>query len=378
MKNILSNSLKTLTASAIGVIAITLASTPADAIVPSTPALWGVDEDDGQLFTIGDYTDVNNTFMDFGQLKWNDNGILRKIGSDIESFTLDKDGTAYLGLDRGLGEFADLPNVNTLLSFNIKDAVQDNTVVNVLGIIGAAPNNEGINYDHKDDNISGLSIDPETGNLVALLKNFTTATDENGNVVMDKNGKPKKQVLADELYVISKEDGSLVEEIGAIKFADSDGTRPKFRSGSGEDIEFDHQGNLYVTDNEDDQLYQVDPDTGEIIAVIDTNQKEGFQDENGSPAGSVKIEALAWDFMNNKLIVNDDDNDAYGEQTLQQGGNVYFGSIEGLTDVEGIDFVPTVDGEVVPKSVPEPASTLGFLTIAALGAGSLRKRQQRS
>ena len=308
------------------------------------PTLWGVDEDDGQLFSIGDYNDAANTFTDFGKLKWNNNGTLLNIGSDIEAFTLDADGTAFLALDRGLGEFEG-QHVNTLLSFNILDAEVDNTVVDILGVIG----NVSL-YDDGGDNISGLSIDPTTGSLFALLKN--DAPDQNSRKIVDL------------LFEIDKADGSLIGSTNQIQGSGEVANKA-------EDMEFDTNGNLYVTDNGDDELYLVDPETGEIIDVVDENQHDGLD-----VGDSVKFEALGWDFQNDQLIGSDDKNNVFAALTTQNGENSSLGKINGLTDVEGIDFVPTADGQ--PTSVPEPASLLGLAAIGAIAAGGALKKKARA
>ena len=68
----------------------------------TTPRMWGIDEDDGQLFSFEDYTTLTG-FQNYGQLKWDDNGTIRTVGQDIEAMTLDEDGTMYIALDRILG-----------------------------------------------------------------------------------------------------------------------------------------------------------------------------------------------------------------------------------------------------------------------------------
>ncbi|MGB5712496.1 MAG: hypothetical protein WBM44_16485, partial [Waterburya sp.] len=54
-----------------------------------------------------------------------------------------------------------------------------------------------------------------------------------------------------------------------------------------------------------------------------------------------------WDFANNRLIGFDDNDESLAKLTLEAGNNYeyYDTSSMGLTDVEGIDFVPTEDGE---------------------------------
>ncbi|MGB5632940.1 MAG: SdiA-regulated domain-containing protein, partial [Waterburya sp.] len=269
------------------------------------PKLWGIDEDDGQLFVMTNYTD-SSTMIDYGKLKWNDNGTVKNIGSDMEAMTLDANGDMYIALDRKLTGSG---NAATLLKFNIADA--STTADNVVEIIGVI----GINFDSSSDNLSGLSIDPNTGQLVALLKN-------NGSSATDK------------LYVISKVDGSVIQEIGNITGLGESST-------NAEDIEHAPDGNLYVTDNADDHTYKVNSLTGAIIEVVDNNQKDGLDSD------SVKFEGLGWDFANNRLIGFDDNDESLAKLTLEAGNNYeyYDTSSMGLTDVEGIDFVPTEDGE---------------------------------
>ncbi|MDJ0898736.1 MAG: hypothetical protein QNJ55_07985 [Xenococcus sp. MO_188.B8] len=286
----------------------------------TTPRMWGIDEDDGQLFSFEDYTTLTG-FNNYGQLKWDDNGTIRTIGSDIEAMTLDEDGTMYMALDRILdvddngGTYC-----ATLMSFNIQDALlvgSGDNVVEILGVIQIPCNSDS-------DNVSGLSIDPLTGDLVALLKDYN-----NGN-----------NTVHDKLYKISKTDGSLVQLIGSINGLGE-------QSRQAEDIEHAPDGTLYVTDDDDDETYKVNPSTGEIIEVTDQSQDNGL-----AGVSSVKFEALGWDFGNNRLVGNDDDNEVIAQLTLQEGNNYSYGDTNGLslTDVEGIDFVPTPDGEPISST----------------------------
>ena len=272
---------------------------------PVVPTLWGIDEDDGQLFSMGDYTD-KNTMTDYGQLKWNNNGTPEIINTDMEAMTLDENGDMYIALDRklsGTGRGA------TLLKFNIADASE--TSDNIVQVIGEI----GIDFNSGGDNVSGLSIDPNTGQLVALLKN---------------GGSDK-----DELYVISKSSGNVIKTIGAIQGLSQAST-------DAEDIEHAPDGTLYVTDNADDHTYKVNGSTGAIIEVVDNDQKGGLGSD------SAKFEALGWDFANNRLIGFDDDRESLAKLTLENGNNKeYYQTRDklGLTDVEGVDFVPTIDGQ---------------------------------
>ncbi|WP_144053365.1 hypothetical protein [Xenococcus sp. PCC 7305] len=301
----------------------------------NTPRLWGIDEDDGQLFSFEDYLTFTG-FTNYGELKWDNNGSIEAIGEDIEAMTLDEDGTMYMALDRILGVPDNGEYCATLMSFKIQNALEARTGNNTVSILGAIQ----IPCDSYKDNVSGISIDPLTGDLIALLKDYN-----NGN-----------QSVHDKLYRISKFDGSVVDldnngdpqAIGTIQGLGEQSRRA-------EDLEHAPDGRLFVTDNDDDKTYEVDRNTGEIIAVIDQSQEDGLGLSSGD---TVKFEALGWDFGNNILVGNDDDNEVIAQLTLQDGQNQSYGDTDdmGLTDVEGIDFVPTPDGEPIDSTVATPFS----------------------
>ena len=285
--------------------------------------MWGVDEDDGVLFSIADYTQIPSGpvaagLTSYGKLKWNDGGTIRTIGDDMEAFTLDVDGTAYIALDDDLGGTHD----QVLLSFNVNTAsTTGDNIVTVLGRIAGG----------STGNLSGLSIQPGTGALFALDRRSGT----------------------DRLLTISKVDGSLLSDLGRMSGLGESVC-------DGEDLEFDLAGNLYVTDNEDEELYRVDPLSAAIVSVVDGDQSDGLGDD-------LKIEALGWDPISNRLIGFADHGNDFLLLTLEDGNNASYGGFECLTDVEGVDFVPVV---------PEPAT----LSLLALGAclPLLRRRKRAS
>ena len=272
---------------ALGILSSALVSLPAAA--QNVPTLWGVDEDDGSLFSIDDYTTLSGLTI-YGALQSGGSA----LGKQIEAFTLDTDGTAYMAINAPLGGTPD----PILLSFDIATASEINpNVVTVLGTIdtGTVPYESG-------DNISGLSIQPGTGRLYALFK-FRSAVPAD----------------TDRLLIIDKSNGALIADLGEIVGVGE-------RAGSAEDIEFDSAGNLYLTDNEDDHLYQLDPNTGAIIAVSDSDETGGLG------AGSLKFEGLGWDPVNERLVASDDIVDLFAELTLENGNNTNFGTLSSLTD----------------------------------------------
>lgn len=288
---------------------------PLAAAAQSVPLLWGIDEDDGQLFTLENYTECNLDsdaagFTDYGRMKWNDDGTIRNIGNELESMTLDKDGTMYMMVNKDFAGF----DAQVLVSFNIADArVGENNVVTVIGSSGL-----------KGGLINGLSIHPTTGVLYG---------------VWDKDGN-------DELVTIDKATGEATK-VGKIK---DGGTK----ADDSEDMEFDADGNLYVTDNKDDELYRVDPSNGKILEVVDDDQKDGLG------VSSVKFEALGWDFINGRLVGMDDNNELVAHLTLEDGNNVkYCKDSDVLTDVEGIDFVPAIIDLELDQSVNDTNPDVG-------------------
>ncbi|MAE62913.1 MAG: hypothetical protein CMJ18_01465 [Phycisphaeraceae bacterium] len=96
-------------------------------------------------------------------------------------------------------------------------------------------------------------------------------------------------------------------------------------------------------------MYRVDPATADILETVDNNQEGGV-------ASSVKIEGLAWDAQNNRLIAFDDNNNLYVDQTLENGNNSSLGSISGLTDVEALEFTR-------PMNIPGLYRNLATVTV---------------
>ncbi|MFQ6026167.1 MAG: hypothetical protein ACE5Q6_01485, partial [Dehalococcoidia bacterium] len=268
--------------------------------------LWGVDEDDNELFSFDGFLTI------YGQLKYDDGSGIVPLDDDmhIGSFGIDIDNhTAYMALNDEL-EFEGLPDVEApvLLRFDLDDAttVGDN-VVDVVGHI-AIPD-----FDlKKGDNITGLSFSPLTGELYALYR------------VEDEDE-------VDRLLILDKTDGSVVSDLGEM-------TGLGEEVAEGEDLVFVvAPGGIapVVTDDEDNHLYVVHPGTGAIFEVMDNDQTGGL---DGDPS-DVKTEALAW-FPGSieEFLAFDDMSDEFLSLTAENGNNSSLFGLNELTDVEGMDI----------------------------------------
>ena len=280
----------------------------------AVPILWGVDEDVNALFTIDDYTMIPGGaaaagFNSYGRISYTDlDGVTQIIERDIGSFTIDTDNVAYMAYNKHLNMGGGQPPLPApvMLSLNLDDAVIGGP--NIVNVIGSIPIPGFDPSAAVDDNISGMSFDPTTGGLYALYRVTDGPT-------------------PDRLLLVSKEDASLITDYGEMR-NDTLGVLVE----DGEALEFDQSGNLYVSDNWDDHLYQLDPQTGLIISVVDNNQLGGLG------FNTLKTEGLAWDPLSDEMLASDDLHDLFYMQTFENGNNNPLGALLDLTDVESIDF----------------------------------------
>jgi len=252
--------------------------------------LWGVNEDDGMLFSVADYTQTSPSVTKYGRLYWDDNGRHRRI-DDIEGFSIDIDGVAYIATGRDVGSHDD----PVLLRFNVNNA--STTQDNVVEVVGA------VNWRYGD--ITGLAIDPDTGKLYGLGIKGGWST-------------------PDHLLIIDKSTAQVISDVGAMEGQGE-------RVADGEGMTFDAGGNLYVTDERHDCLHKVNQETGAITQVVDNDT-----------VSSSKLQALAWDAVNNRLVAAHERTKKLWHITLQNGNNTAYGSLApfGLNDVEAMGFTP--------------------------------------
>jgi len=253
--------------------------------------LWGVNEDDGMLFSIADYTQSSMDVTKYGLLYWNDDGEHERTRGDIEGFTIGADGVAYMVTGRNIGSYSN----PVLMRFSVSTA--STTQHNVVEVIGS------INWSHGD--ICGLALDSTDGKLYALGQKGGSGT-------------------ADHLLLINKLTAQVTDDVGAMQ-----GLGEKV--GQGEGMTFDGNGVLYVTDESEDYILKIDKTTGAITQIVDNDA-----------VPNSKFQALAWDAVNNRLIAAHENTKKLYHVTLQNGNNSAYGSLApfGLNDVEAMGFIP--------------------------------------
>jgi hypothetical protein len=333
---------------------IGILSVLAPATTLAVPTLYGTDEDTGHLVKIEDY-DSSPVVTDYGLLSINDNGLRypfpdtdtgsSAVFSDIESFTLDDHGNAYMIgngvviLDGG-GTYSG-PHLYSLQIFNadgaeaivIDDASASGrfNALEPLGLVtGIDPGSP----------INGLDFDPITGLLIGVV--------ENGG--------------RDDLIAIDTE-----TVVATVLATSMDGTDDV------EDIQFDSEGILYLVDDDgglsgsDDVLHRAVLDRSGAMPAL-----QSIEQVNNS-GGDHRIESLGWDFQNDRLVAFSDTSNSLFELNPASDGFVDLGGV-GFNDIEGTDFVPTPTG----LPVPEPGSgTLFGLGLAALLGRGVASSQAR-
>ncbi len=252
------------------------------------PTLWGVNQADGRLFSVQNYTRPAATTTVYGPLQYDNAGTPANVGNGIQGMAIDASGFAYFACNKALGGYGG----PVLLKFNLAGASA--TSPNVATVAGQI--NVG-------GNVFGLAIDPTTDALYAL-----------------RNAR---------LYTIDKTTGARISNLGTVSGSG-------YSLGTGADLAFDGSGSLYVIDAGDDHLYQVNKNTAAITALLDR--------DTGAPTGGDR--GLAWDHVRGRLVASNVSQGALKHLTIGNGSNPVFGYLSslGLTDVRAISFHPRTGG----------------------------------
>jgi len=262
--------------------------------------LWLIDEDNGpgnlHLWYYSDYTNPNSG-IDLGRLQYYDpaTSTIRDAGEsgDMEAMAINTyKGIAYF-LSRGRTPSAP-GTTQSLFKYNLNDAF-DNQGNIVLTLIGHLNKPHGFPME-------ALAFDNTNNRL------YCAYSDDGGQ---------EASTSADILRYIDilalNSDPLTASNTEAIGPITGLGESNNYVDG----LEFNSSGQLYALDGTDLKLYEIDPITGEIIAVVDDNLA------GGTAHSDVDFETLAWDYGVGRMIAIDNDNghqEIY-ELDLSQNGN---------------------------------------------------------
>jgi uncharacterized protein DUF6923 len=252
--------------------------------------VWGVDQQDGELFAIEDYYGTSREFTSYGRLKYQSGRRLADLGHGVSAFVLDADQNAYMVYDRRSGRNSG----QVLLRFDVAHAQpKGNNEVDIVGSLGIR------------SSVTGLALDPDTGDLYALAQVGRSST-------------------PDHLVKISKSTGAVTTDLGAM-------TSRVSSIGAGQAMVFDPEGNLYVVDAARGQLCRVDKSNGRVLEICDAETKWMGQ-----------VEALAWDSANGRLLGALGNPRTLMHLTMGDGDNIPVTTLGpfGLHDVRGMGLAP--------------------------------------
>lgn len=283
------------------------------------PALWAIDENTGRLYSASDWTStagINSTAFNWGVIQWSSDNCVTKTdvnasgGSELESAAWDRVANEYyFTSNKDLGSF----NAPVLLKIDIDNLVAgQQPCAIVIGSIAAG-----------GQNIESLAMDPMTNELYGGTK---------ANGMLFKLNKTTAAVLAG--YPVQM-------------------TKPSPLSGNlndSESLTFDNNGNLYVSETDDRDVYIINKATGAGISIYD---------DNTAPLG---LDGITWDFVNNRLIGFEDNSISAMESNIYEitsgnGGNILLANsyASGMVDIEGL--------ELMCPAVNCPAPICGSVTV---------------
>ena len=125
-------------------------------------------------------------------------------------------------------------------------------------------------------------------------------------------------------------------------------------------MSFDGDGNLYLIDNQDQELYRVNKTTGRILETVDNRVEQGLGQRRP------QIEGLAWDPVQGQLVFTETQRQQLGQLSLGNGHNTVLDRTKdlGLRRVEAIDFqVLATDENQAPELEDDQATTVDGVPI---------------
>ncbi|GIV30874.1 MAG: hypothetical protein KatS3mg029_0225 [Saprospiraceae bacterium] len=267
--------------------------------VPNQLPLWVIDEDKNgsdhlRLWAFYDYTNPVETAVDFGRLKFihPQTGAVTDIAQagDIEAMAVNKyTGQAYIFSSSRISGAPSKTQSLWTYDLHQAEANKGNIILTLLGHV-TQPSGHAM---------ENLAFDPQTNRL------YTADP---------KDGDQNSSQTTDDLYYLdlTQLDADPMKTtplvyVGPIKGL---GESNDYVDG----MEMTNDGRLYVADGTDQELYEIDPQTGSIIAIADGHIPGGV-------ASNTDVESLTWDFLHNQMIAIDNYNHKFIEVTLGSDGN---------------------------------------------------------
>jgi len=302
--------------------------------------LWLIDEDYTlstalRLWRFKNYRTPSTTVTDFGRIKYRRPGetTIRDIvdAGDIEGMAINRySGQIFVF---STGRLSGSPSgTQALWTYNLNDA-DDNVGNIVFQLIGhiTRPTSGGP--------LEALAYDPESKRLYTADpkdNNQNSSSTVDRLYYLDTNALNANPLLATPLVAVGDMSGA--------------GQNCHYTDG----LEFREDGALFAVDGVDDHIYEINPDTGAIIAVSDNNIA-------GGPGGSVDVETMAWDEVADRMIAVDNSGQRFIEVTLgSNGANIAIASYR--TGVPGMPSNADLEASAMyDANPPRPRVGVGNL-----------------
>ena len=268
-------------------------------LIVGNSVLWLIDEDYTlaaalHLWSFDNYRTPSTTSHDYGRLKYRrpSDGVIRDIADagDIESMAVNRfTGEAYI---LSSGKISSGPSeTQSLWTYNLNHAAANsgNIILTLIGHIRRPTNGAPM---------ESLAYDP-------ISKRFYTADPKDNN--------QNSSTSTDRLYYLDIRNLNTNVELATSLTSVGDITGLSNTCRYTDGLEFSTDGRLYVVDGVDDDVYEINPATGAIIALTDT-------DIAGGPGGSVDVETMAWDEVSDRLIGVDNSGQRFIEVTRGSNG----------------------------------------------------------
>lgn len=308
-----------------GAVACALIFTSGHAAGEDLLRLWGIDNDDAQLFAIDDVRNPAATMVDFGRVHVADGFGNHAVGGDIQAFTI----------------------VNTFDAFFV--ATEG---------VGSVPGPVLLHIDLHDLDTSGEAGEMDPGIVTAeVIGSLLDAGWDPKWTVTGIAGDP----LYNEMYILGADGDDTTNDTIARIHATTDRTveiepvgEIRWRFGGvtmGGDMTLGPSGLLMVSDESEGRLVMVEPNSGEIKGI----RLEGVRVDTDT----ARYGGIAWDGFNDRTALYDNNTNQLIVDSRRDNSIVAFDLLgSGVKEVGGLEFVfrPSPPDQNAPASVSPRAN----------------------